>query len=118
VLPSGSRLVAFASAGAFGVLMSGVGATVVAHLSDAMAPEEVPGAFGVLTLAFGAAQCVGPPLGGFLVDATGGFRAAFLLSAGAFLVAGLGAWRLRRAPAGRGRLIGAVETAIDVQREI
>ncbi len=96
VLPTPSLVLALASAAVFGVLMSGVGATVVAHLSDNVEPHHVPGAFGVLTLALGAGQFVGPAFGGYLVDATGGFRATFAVAAGAFVVGAAAATRLRR----------------------
>ncbi len=117
-LPTASLWVAFSSAVAFGVLMNGVGATIVAHLCDAVEASRVPAVFGVMTLAFGAAQCAGPPFGGFLVDATGGFRSVFVASAGAFVLAGLGAWRLRRGPRAESRAAVAIGAAIDVQREV
>lgn len=102
VLPTNWLALALASAAVFGVLMSGVGATVVAHLSDNIEPRHVPGAFGVLTLALGVGQCIGPAVGGFLIDATGGFRATFAVAAGAFLVGAAGAWCLRLGVRGAG----------------
>jgi predicted MFS family arabinose efflux permease len=117
-LPTSSLWVALASAGAFGVLMSGVGATVVAHLADSMEPRQVPAVFGILTVAFGTAQCVGPLLGGFLIDRTGGFRAAFVTAAAAFAIAALGAVRLRPRAVSDRRTEAAFDGAVDVQREI
>lgn len=96
VLPTPSLALALGSAAVFGVLMSGVGAAVPAHLGDSMEARHVPGAFGVLTLALGLGQCTGPAIGGVLIDATGGFRATFALAAGAFVLGAVAAWRLRR----------------------
>ncbi|HZG93878.1 MAG TPA: MFS transporter, partial [Mycobacteriales bacterium] len=64
-----------------GAMMSGLPAVIAAHLSDVLTPREFAGAFGRCTLAFGVAQLCGPPLGGFLAQATGGFLAAFVLAA-------------------------------------
>ncbi len=103
VLPTPALVLALVSAAVFGTLMSGVGATVVAHLSDNLEAHHLPGAFGVLTLALGVGQCIGPALGGFLVDTTGGFRATFVVAAGAFVLGAAGAWCLRRGVPGTAR---------------
>lgn len=79
------------SAAVFGVFASGLPAAVAAYVADHLEPIDVARAFGVVTLAFGVVQTVGPPLGGFLVDLTGGFTATFLLAAGAHAVGAVAA---------------------------
>jgi predicted MFS family arabinose efflux permease len=81
LVPVGVEPLASTSALLFGAMMSGLPAVIAAHLSDVLTPREFAGAFGRCTLAFGVAQLCGPPLGGFLAQATGGFLAAFVLAA-------------------------------------
>lgn len=84
------------SAAVFGVFASGLPAAVAAYVADHLAPMDVARAFGVVTLAFGVVQTIGPPLGGFLVDLTGGFTATFLLAAAAHAAGALAAAVLPR----------------------
>ena len=84
------------SAGVFGIFASGLPAAVAAYVADHLEPAGVAAAFGVVTLAFGVAQTAGPPLGGFLADATGGFVWTFLLAAGAHGVGAVTAAMLPR----------------------
>jgi predicted MFS family arabinose efflux permease len=84
------------SAGVFGVFASGLPAAVAAYVADHLEPAGVAAAFGVVTLAFGVVQTVGPPLGGFLADATDGFTWTFLLAAGAHGVGAAAAGMLPR----------------------
>lgn len=88
LVPLGAEPPASASALLFGLTMSGLPAVIAAHLADSLTPREFAGAFGRCTLAFGLAQLCGPPLGGSLAEATGGFLLPFLLAG---LVAGAGA---------------------------
>ena len=81
LVPVGVEPLASTSALLFGAMMSGLPAVIAAHLSDVLTPREFAGAFGRCTLAFGVAQLCGPPLGGVLAQATGGFLAAFVLAA-------------------------------------
>lgn len=118
VIPVASLVVADLSAAAFGILMTGVGAVIVAHLADSMEPRHVSAAFGVLTLAFGLVQSAGPPIGGWLVDRTGGFEATFVLAAGAFVVAGAAASRLhRRATSTFAEAASAATSTVNVDQE-
>ncbi|MCW2697059.1 MAG: putative arabinose efflux permease, family [Modestobacter sp.] len=89
LVPLGIEPLASASALLFGLTMSGLPAVIAAHLSDFLTPREFAGAFGRCTLAFGLAQVAGPPLGGFLAEATAGFLLPFLL-AGVAAAAGAG----------------------------
>lgn len=87
------------SAAVFGVFASGLPAAVAAYVADHLEPLDVARAFGIVTLAFGVMQTLGPPLGGYLVDLTGGFTATFLLAAGAHAVGAVAAVVLPRARA-------------------
>ena len=86
LVPLGREPLASVSALLFGLMMSGLPAVIAAHLSDFLTPREFAGAFGRCTLAFGLAQLCGPPLGGFLAEATGGFLVPFLLAAAVAVV--------------------------------
>jgi predicted MFS family arabinose efflux permease len=77
----GAEPFAAVSALAFGTAMSGLPAVIAAHMSDSLSPREFAGAFGRCTLFFGVAQLCGPPLGGWLAEATGSFTASFLVAA-------------------------------------
>ena len=65
----------------FGLTMSGLPAVIAAQLSDHLSPREFAGAFGRLTLFFGAGQLAGPPLGGWLAERTGTFTLSFVVAA-------------------------------------
>jgi DHA1 family multidrug resistance protein-like MFS transporter len=79
--------------GMMGFVMSGVLASISALMAN-LAPEGRQGAvYGVDASVVSMANAVGPMLGG-TVAATWGLRAPFLLSAGAFGVAGFLAWFL------------------------
>lgn len=67
----------------FGLSFAGAPTAITAYVADHISPEEFSAAFGVITLAFGVAQIVGPPLGGWLADFTGSFAWAFWVSAAA-----------------------------------
>jgi predicted MFS family arabinose efflux permease len=87
---------AAASTLAFGICMSGLPAVIAAQLSDHLSPREFAGAFGRLTLCFGVAQLLGPPLGGWLAERAGSFTLPFLVAAGAALVGSACALNLPR----------------------
>lgn len=89
LVPLGVEPLASTSGLLFGLMMTGVPAVIAAHLSDFLTPREFAGAFGRCTLAFGLMQVLGPPLGGFLAETTGGFLLPFLL-AGLVAAAGAG----------------------------
>jgi predicted MFS family arabinose efflux permease len=67
----------------FGLLMSGLGSVIAAHIADHLDPRSFGAAFGAVTLCFGVAQLVGPQLGGWIAERTGSFALAFWISAGA-----------------------------------
>jgi predicted MFS family arabinose efflux permease len=84
------------SAIVFGLMMSGIGSVVAAYVRDHTNEAAFAPAFGAITLFFGAAQLVGPELGGLLAERNGGFGAAFLVSAGAGFVGAIASATLRR----------------------
>lgn len=74
------------SAAVFGLFSSGLPAVVAAYVADHLEPAGVAAAFGVVTIAFGVTQTLGPPAGGWLADSTGAFTATFALAAAAHAV--------------------------------
>lgn len=88
MVTTGAEPFAALSAIGFGLAMSGLPAVIAAHLSDHLSPREFGGAFGRLTLFFGAAQLAGPPLGGWLAESTGSFTLPFVMAG---VAAGVGA---------------------------
>lgn len=66
------------------------------YLRDHLSAQEFGSAFGVITLAFGAGQLLGPQLGGFLGDALGSFTTAFVLAAAVAAGGAAAAGRLAR----------------------
>jgi len=85
-----------ASAILFGIMMSGLGSVVAAYVRDHTTEAAFAPAFGAITLFFGAAQLIGPELGGLLAEESGGFRWAFLVSAGAAFVGAVASATLER----------------------
>lgn len=83
------------AAAIFGLAFAGVPTALAAQLSDHLATQAFGAAFGTITLAFGAAQVVGPQLGGFIGDQTGSFTLVFVASAA---LATVGVAASRRVP--------------------
>ncbi len=69
-----------------GVLVTGMGTTTAAYISDYLSPRTAVAAFGVITVPFGVLQAASPPLGGLLADWTGTFTATFVISAAAYAI--------------------------------
>jgi predicted MFS family arabinose efflux permease len=95
----GSEPWAALAAAAFGLVMSGVPAVIAAHLADHLDPRAFGAAFGVITLAFGVLQVIGPQLGGWIGEETGTFTIAFLVAAAAAAAGSLAAVTIPRRPA-------------------
>ena len=90
---------AWLSALAFGMLFCGAVAAVAAHAADVLAPQDVSPGFAVVTIGFGLAQAIGPQLGGWLIDRTGGFAATYMAASATLALAAILALFLpRRAP--------------------
>ncbi len=86
------------SAAVFGLFSSGLPAVVAAYVADHLEPAAVAAAFGVVTIAFGVSQTLGPPVGGWLADASGAFRLTFGLAAAAHALGAVAALLLPRQP--------------------
>jgi MFS family permease len=87
----------------FGLAFAGVPTATAAYLRDHLSAREFGSAFGVITLAFGAGQLLGPQIGGYLGDALGSFASVFHLAALVAAAAVFGVSRLGRpAPASPG----------------
>ncbi len=109
LVPVGAEPWAVLSAILFGLAMSGAPAVLAAHLADSLDPRRFAAAFGAVTLVFGLAQLVGPQLGGWIADSTGSFTPAFLVAAGAAIVAATASATLPR----RGAAAGSRSAAAD-----
>ncbi|HSF86338.1 MAG TPA: MFS transporter [Acidimicrobiia bacterium] len=79
----------------FGLAFAGVPTSLAAQISDHLTTQQFGAAFGTITLAFGAAQMLGPQIGGWIGDQTGSFTLVFLLAAG---IAVIGATAARGVP--------------------
>lgn len=87
----------------YGLVMTSVGAVMVAYLGDLLPPARMAAAFGGVTAGLGLAQVVGPPVGGWLADATGSFAAVFVLACVCGVAGGVVAAFLPGTGAGRRR---------------
>lgn len=90
------------AAAAFGLAFAGVPATTAAYLRDHVSAREFGSAFGVITLAFGVGQLLGPQVGGFLGEALGSFALVFLLAGSVAATAAVATTWLDRVPAAGG----------------
>ena len=82
-----------------GLSVNGMFALIQASATDQVAPRYIPIAFSFVTVFFASGQLVGPAVAGWLIESSGGFRAAFgftfvVLLAGVYLTL-----RIRQFPA-------------------
>lgn len=82
---------------AYGLLMTGIGSVLVAYISDTVDMQHVPATFGTVTMSLGISQLIAPPIGGWLIDHTGGFAWTYALAAATGVAGGLIAMTLPRA---------------------
>jgi predicted MFS family arabinose efflux permease len=82
------------SAVGFGLCVSGTPTAIGALVADHLQGRAFGAAFGSLTFVFGAAQLLGPQLGGIVADRTGSFVPAFLAASVLSLAGGACAWQL------------------------
>lgn len=80
----------------FGLMMSGVGSVIAAHIADHLDPRTFGAAFGAITLCFGVTQMLGPQLGGWIAEQTGSFTLGFSLTAVAALLGAISAATIPR----------------------
>ncbi|MGE3621420.1 MAG: nitrate/nitrite transporter, partial [Acidimicrobiia bacterium] len=74
-----------------GLAMTGVGATTAAYVGDNLSAGEMAAVYSAVSASIGAAQFIGPPVGGVLADVTGSFTTTFVLVA-AFGLAAAGSF--------------------------
>jgi predicted MFS family arabinose efflux permease len=80
----------------FGFGMAAGVVCITSYLGETIRPQDFSAAFGVMTACFGAAQTVGPRLGGYMVDHLGTFSEVFVLAAACWLVGAVCALGLPR----------------------
>lgn len=97
VIWTGASLPTLAACVGLGLLFGGLPLLITMYVVEHTTPTDYGPAFSAATLAFGVAQMISPPIGGFLADASGSFTLVFALS-GATALVGLGA--ALRLPAG------------------
>ncbi len=74
------------SAVLFGLSAWSIPAIMAAAVGDYTRTSLVPAALGFITVIFGVGQAIGPPMAGWMADATQSFSGAFLLASGVALV--------------------------------
>ena len=65
-----------------GFLFSALPTLMTLYVVENTTTEDYGPSFSAATLAFGVAQVISPPIGGFLADLTGAFTLVFVLAAG------------------------------------
>ncbi len=83
VVPTHVTALVVASGAVYGLLMSGLPSVITATLNDRFGGARLSAAYTAITLAVGAGQLIGPPVGGALADGTGSFTSTFVLAAAA-----------------------------------
>ena len=91
---SGNLIVVLISAAAFGVMFSGIPATIIAHVVAHTDERAFGPVFSATTLAFGVAQAVSPQIGGALADWQDSFTIVFVLAAVVAAIGAVAAWTL------------------------
>jgi len=80
----------------FGLAHGGMGPSMAALISDTFGVGRIGTILGVLEVSFGLGAAVGPLMGGYIFDVSGGYNMAFLLWALAMLTEALVALFVRR----------------------
>lgn len=83
------------SAALYGLSAWSIPAIMAAACGDMLGPRLTPAALGFITLFMGIGQAAGPCVAGAMADATGSFRAAFLLAAAVAFIGAVTAATLR-----------------------
>jgi MFS family permease len=79
-----------------GLLFSGLPTLVTIYVVENTTPQDYGPSFAAATLAFGIAQTISPPIGGFIADLSGSFKLVFLLSSVMGVVGLMASLRLPR----------------------
>jgi predicted MFS family arabinose efflux permease len=80
IVLSGFYLPVLAACIGLGFLFSGLPSLMTVYVVENTAAEDYGPSFAAATLAFGLAQTISPPVGGFIADIGGSFTPVFLLS--------------------------------------
>ncbi len=72
-----------------GLTVSGLFATIVAATSEYVKSSQVPIAIGFVTTLFAIGQLIGPAVGGWVIDVSGTFSTAFIISGSSMLIGAL-----------------------------
>jgi MFS family permease len=80
----------------FGLAFSAIPAIMTAAVGDQIGGRSAPAALGFITLFFGIAQALAPPLAGWVKDTTGTFTYAFIVAAIVSLMGGFGSLILKK----------------------
>ena len=86
----------YLSAIIFGLAFSAIPAIMTAAVGDQIGGRSAPAALGFITLFFGTAQALAPPLAGWIKDTTGTFTYAFIGAAIVSLIGGFGSLILKK----------------------
>ena len=79
-----------------GFLFSALPILITLYVVENTSAEDYGPAFSAATLAFGVAQVISPPIGGFIADGSGSFLEVFILSGGMSIMGLFAALRLPR----------------------
>ena len=90
VIWTGVPLLTLVACVGLGLLFGGLPLLITIYVVDHTTPTDYGPAFSAATLAFGVAQMISPPIGGFIADASGSFTLVFTLS-GLVALIGVGA---------------------------
>ncbi len=88
IVLTGFYLPTLAACVGLGLLFSGLPTLMTIYVVENTTAEDYGPSFAAATLAFGIAQTISPPIGGFIADLSGSFTLVFLLS-GAMGIVGL-----------------------------
>ena len=80
IVLSGFYLPVFAACIGLGFLFSGLPSLMAVYVVENTTVEDYGPSFAAATLAFGLAQTISPPVGGFIADVSGSFTPVFLLA--------------------------------------
>ena len=96
VILTGYELPVLAACVGIGFLFGAIPALMTLYVVENTTAQDYGPSFAAATLAFGIAQTISPPIGGFIADLTGSFTVVFLLAAFMSIIGLFAALRLPR----------------------
>jgi MFS family permease len=96
IVLTGFYLPTLAACIGLGLLFSALPTLMTIYVVENATAEDYGPSFAAATLAFGIAQTIAPPIGGFIADLSGSFTLAFLLSSAMGVVGLMASLRLPR----------------------